>query len=443
MQSLLSKGGSVTGQTTGTRYKVGRFLGGGGQGEVYVAHGDGGDFALKWYFPVSATPAQYAALADLVQRSAPDERFLWPIEVVKAEGVSDFGYIMRLREERFKSLFDLMKGRIDPPFRTLLTAGIALADSYWHLHANGLCYCDISFGNAFFDPETGDVAICDNDNVTIDKKGDGRVLGTPRFMAPEVVLGELPSSDSDRFSLAVLLFYMLHVHHPLEGAKEQAIRCLDLVAQRRLFGEEPVFIFDPDDSSNRPVPGEQDNAPAYWRIYPESLRQLFTRVFTRGLRDAQDGRVRETEWRAEFARVRDAIFYCTVCGKENFYDPKALDASKVSTDSCWNCRKRLRLPARLRYDGNRVVMLNHDTRLYRHHLGGSSRQFDFTAPCAEVSQNPADPSQWRLKNLSTASWYLTGEGIGTVEIKPGKTAMLIDGGRISFGPVSGEIRAQS
>ncbi|HEX3551770.1 MAG TPA: serine/threonine protein kinase [Thermoanaerobaculia bacterium] len=442
MQYILSKVPSVVGQGTKGRYTVGSFLGGGGQGEVYVASTEGQDLALKWYFPETATTAQQAALEDLVQRPAPDERFLWPIELVKADdNIGGFGYVMPLREQRFHSLFDLMKGRVDPSFRTLLTAGIALADSYWHLHAKGLCYCDISFGNAFFDPQTGDVAICDNDNVTIDKKSDGRVCGTPRFMAPEVVLGAPPSSDSDRFSLAVLLFYMLHLHHPLEGAKEQAIRCLDLVALRKLFGEEPVFIFDPVDASNRPVRGVQDNAEAYWKIYPQSLHDLFTRVFTVGLRDPQSGRVRETEWRKELARVRDAIFYCPSCAKENFYDPKDLDATGVPKRPCWACGKKLKLPFRLRLNGSEMVMLNHDTRLFGHHLGGATQQFDFTVPLAAVARHPSDPARWGLQNLSTTSWFFTpGDGTSAIEIGPGKTMGLVKGGKISFGPVSGEIR---
>src|SRR3954452_6732203 len=147
-----------------------------------------------------------------------------------------------------------MKRRGWTSFRALATAGLELADSYLQLHARGLCYRDISFGNVFFDPESGDVLICDNDNVAVDGSATAGVLGTPRFMAPEVVRGEvLPSTQTDLYSLAVLLFYMLTVHHPLEGAREAAIRCLDLPAMTRLYGTEPLFIFDPRDASNRAV----------------------------------------------------------------------------------------------------------------------------------------------------------------------------------------------
>ena len=42
-------------------------------------------------------------------------------------------------------------------------------------------------------------------------------------MAPEIVRGQAKAStETDLFSLAVLLFYMLFMHHPLEGAREAA-----------------------------------------------------------------------------------------------------------------------------------------------------------------------------------------------------------------------------
>jgi serine/threonine protein kinase len=47
-------------------------------------------------------------------------------------------------------------------------------------------------------------------------------------MAPELLLSDVPSRQTDLFSLAVLLFYMLLVHHPLEGKRESSIKCFAL-----------------------------------------------------------------------------------------------------------------------------------------------------------------------------------------------------------------------
>ncbi len=420
---------------SGKGCQVKRLLGSGGQGEVYAAEVDGTTYALKVYFAQNATPEQYATLENLVRKGAPNSKFLWPLELVKVENEARFGYLMGLREERFKGLVDLMKRRVEPSFRALCTAGYELADSYLQLHSKGLCYRDISFGNVFLDPDSGEVRICDNDNVGIDGESEGGVLGTPRFMAPEIVRGESkPSSYTDLYSLAMLLFYMFMLGHPLEGKREAEIRCLDLLAMNKLYGGETPFIFDPQDDSNRPVPGYHDNVILYWKIYPQFLRDLFTRAFTDGMRDPKNGRVRESEWRQAFIRLRDAIMYCTNCGAENFYDSEAVKTGKLPL--CWSCNRRFPLPMRLRIDGN-VVMLNHDTRLYPHHIGQLN---DFSTPIAEVTQNPNNPSVWGLRNVSAQRWTAAGSDGQIKEIPSGKSITLRDGMKINFGGHEGEIR---
>ena len=84
-----------------------------------------------------------------------------------------------------------------------------IADSFLKLHAKGLCYQDINFGNIFLDPVLGDICICDNDNVDINGERGG-VFGTKKFMAPEIVRCEKrPDANTDLYSLAVVLFEML------------------------------------------------------------------------------------------------------------------------------------------------------------------------------------------------------------------------------------------
>ena len=440
MNQILTANQTVLTESSGLACTAGDFLGGGGQGEVYRADLGGTPVALKWYFPQSATPAQRTALETLVRNGPPNEKFLWPMELTSAEGVPGFGYVMPLREARYKSIVDLMKRRIEPSFRALATAGLELAHSYLLLHSQGLCYRDISFGNVFFAPDTGDILICDNDNVAVDGETEGGVLGTPRFMAPEVVRGEaLPSTQTDLFSLAVLLFYMFTVHHPLEGKKESEIKCLDLPAMNKIYGTEPVFIFDPQDRSNEPVAGYHDNALAFWPIYPQFLRGLFTRAFTDGIQDPANGRIRESEWRGAMVRLRDSLLYCGHCGIENFYDVDTLRATGGTPPVCWSCQATLQLPPRMRIGKSTVVMLNHDTQLFPHHTD-DERLYDFSQSVAEVNQHPTDPRRWGLKNLSDEKWVSTLSD-GTVrDVEPGRSVTLARGTKIHFGKLEGEIR---
>lgn len=438
MSQILEPGQKVRTESSGMSCEVLKFLGGGGQGEVYAAHLGGRPVALKWYYPASATTEQRRALEHLAAMGPPSPKFLWPLELASASGVSDYGYIMSLREARYKSIVDMMKRRIEPSFRALATVGLELSHSFLQLHARGLCYRDISFGNAFFDPETGEALICDNDNVTVDSQSKSAVYGTPRFMAPEIVRGEtVPSSQTDLFSLSVLLFYMFMMHHPLEGKRELAIKCLDLPAMRKLYGTEPLFIFDPHDDRNAPDPVHQKNALVFWAIYPKFLRDTFTKAFTEGIRDPLHGRVRESNWRAVMVRLRDSIIYCAHCKAENFYDAEALGAQSGLPGSCWACRRRLHLPPRIRIARDEV-MLNHDAHLFPHHVD-DERKYDFTRPLATVTRHPTEPDVWGLKNLSRQNWSATTARGEVRDVGPGRSVTLAVGTRINFGRAEGEI----
>lgn len=435
--NILKKQQSI--QISGADCCVDQFLGGGGQGEVYRANLGGQPVALKWYFPNQATPQQRTALELLVRKGPPNDRFLWPMALACAPGIPGYGYIMPLRDPAYKGIVDLMKRRVEPSFRALTTAGFELADSFFQLHAKGLCYRDISFGNVFFHPGTGHIAVCDNDNVAIDGAGSSGVLGTPRFMAPEIVRGEAsPSIQTDLFSLSVLLFYLLMVHHPLEGSRESAIRCFDLPAMTKLYGSDPLFIFDPNNPGNRPMSGHHDNAIAFWPIYPQFLRDIFVRAFTDGIRDPLNGRVRESEWRGTMVRLRDSLIYCGCCGSENFYCAEMMKVSNGKPGICWSCQKELRVPARIKI-GNSVVMLNHDTRLFPHHVD-DDRLYDFSTEVAAMVQHPQNPNLWGIKNCSKEKWVSTTSEGKTSDVEPGRSVALAVGTRINFGRKVGEIR---
>ncbi len=437
MSELLKPGQTVRTDSGGS-CRVVKFLGGGGQGEVYEASWDGKSYALKWYFPETADPKQLQALKTLIDKGSPSAKFLWPLELVSAGSPAGFGYLMKLREPRFKGIIDMMKRRVEPSFRALATAGLQLAECFLDLHAKGLCYCDISWGNVFLDPDLGEVAVCDNDNVIVNGEKPA-ILGTPDFMAPEVVRGEvLPSNQTDKFSLAVLLFYVFFVDHPLKGKKEAAIRVFDLPARTKLFGTEPLYIFDPQDTSNRPVPGLHDNVLAFERVYPTFLKKLFEKAFTSGIRDPQHGRVTENEWRSAMVRLRDSIMYCRQCSAENFYDAEALQASGGKPLACWSCGKDLLLPFRIRI-GKTVAMLNHDSKLFPHHVD-DAKLFDFSKPVGEVVRHPQNPGVWGLKNLSSDKWVVTGPDGSVKDVEPGRSATLGSGSRINFGKAEGEIR---
>jgi eukaryotic-like serine/threonine-protein kinase len=431
--SLLTPGERIVLSSSGTSCDVESVLGTGGQGEVYQVRLSSlqsqGTFAFKCYHPSVASKEQWQALSTLVDVGPPTDRFLWPLDLAEINHLQSFGYLMALRDPRFAGLAQLVRRDISTSFRSLTLAAFQLADSFLALHSRGLCYRDISLGNMFFDPTNGDVLICDNDNVAVDGMGHASVLGTTGFMAPEIErLEAVPSTTTDLYSLSVLLFLMFINHHPLIGERERSFASLDQTAFRSLYGTDPVFIYDPDDASNRPVPGVHDNALVLWPLYPRAFQRLFIRAFTTGLRDPVNGRVRESTWKRGAAALRDLILRCG-CGAESFYDDELGTIANAVPGECWACQGHPVIPPRLRL-ATTVVVLNPDTVLYPHHLGGDP--YDYSVPLARVSRHPVDPTIQGLENLSTETWRAQGSDGIEHDVGPQRSVRLTDGMRIRF-----------
>ncbi len=423
-------------QVDGREGKVLSFIGEGGQGEVYRVSLGSQELAFKWYFPQNATDEQRRTIKRVVATPPPSTAFLWPLGLAETPSKQGFGYVMRLRPKHFSSINDLHYGRVTPTFETLVRAGYNLAAGYGALHRAGLCYKDISHGNVFFDARTGEALICDCDNVTDATDATSAVDGTPKYMAPEIVLGAQPTVESDLYSLGVLLFQLFMMNHPLHGKLEHDIRVMNPAAMRRLYGEDPVFIFDPKDARNRPVYGDQLRAQVYWDLYPAFFRDQFTNLFTRGLKDPTT-RAREGRWEQTLAELLDAVLPCS-CGAENFYDKTRIEVVGKVAGQCWHCKQGIPLPPRLKVAGNRIVALTSRTKLYRHHLRANAA-VDLSQAEGEISQHPKNGA-WGIRNLTGSPWTFTRGQSPTQNVDPGQSVQLSPDLRIECGGVEVEVR---
>ncbi|WP_181407749.1 protein kinase domain-containing protein [Nocardioides sambongensis] len=413
---------------------VSSLLGQGGQGYVYeVRRSTGEPLALKWYKPDSATAVQYDEMQRLVEIGSPHLRFLWPLSMARVAAMPSFGYVMQLRDPRYLELSYLLLNRdpdghpLEVSFGAVFELCRQLAYSFLRLHARGLCYRDISFGNVFFNPTTGDVLICDNDNVGVDD-GTGRVLGTPYFMAPEVVRDltyrTLPSTDTDRHSLAVLMFYALFLGHPLEGARtDHGLR--DAAWLMTHFGTDPVFCLHPDRADNRPSPIVRQ----YWDLYPPFLRDLFVQAFVDGLADP-GARVTEGQWVKAMDRLRDSMLTCPTCRMTNFW------SADTPTVRCWQDGTELR-PDYLLAVGRRTLAVGPQTVLRADHLVTG---IDQPTVLGVVEQHPERADRWGLRNASAYSWAVTFAEGQSFLLQPGRTMELVDGARIQVRDATVRVR---
>jgi eukaryotic-like serine/threonine-protein kinase len=430
---LLIEGRTLRMARTGTVVAVGARLGEGGQGVVHEAVFGGYACAVKWYRDVPRPMELRKSIAALAERSRPHPAFVWPIDVVVSDELPGFGYVMPKLDRGYISFAQLLGRREQPSFRVMATIGRRLVGAFGALHASGLCYRDINFGNLWVEPGHAEVAIIDNDNVGLDGE-QSFVWGTGNFRAPEVVRQEgFPSSVTDLHSLAVFLFYLFMHGHPLEGRRTEETFSWASRDQEpaedlalRYFGTDPLFVFDPADDSNRPLPG--DPKLTWWPIYPQFFRDAFEKAFTAGLQD-KTGAARVTEglWRRALVRLGDCVSTCS-CHAYVFYDPAG------PQPPCWNCRRQPPQPPVLELPGGTVVLAE-GAEISSHHL---LRDRDYDTVIAVTEPHPGDPTALVLRNLGQKPWTMKPDGEPPKTVEPGRR-IAVRQMTIDFGSARGKV----
>lgn len=391
----------------------------GGQGEVYKVRFNGGEYALKWYSKMVPGDAFYDNLAHNIKVGPPAEYYLWPLALTeKVRG--RFGYIMRLRPSSYKEYGEFLMG--EARFRSwdlMFRAALNIVESFFALHSMGYSYQDLNEGSFFMNPDNGDVLICDNDNVAPFGINLG-VKGMPKYMAPEVVLDKArPNTHTDRFSLAIILFRLFYIDHPLEGKYTVQFPLTDAIGAQ-LFGERPVFIYDPNNDTNRPLPDAHPNVIKRWKMFPPDLSAAFTKAFTSGLKDI-NSRITEQQWREVLVKARGMLV--RIDGKEQFVN--AYQPDTVPKE------------CRLLRTEEQVVALAPDSLLYLCQVDRLST--DYRTRAALVKASNTDKRVYGLGNLTQREWTVTLPGKAPVLVKPKGFAPLLPGAIIDFGNIKGKV----
>lgn len=397
--------------------RVVKRLGDGSQGIVYSVMYDGKPMALKWYRPNVFTNRQRFIdnLRDNIMHGKPTNEFLWPLDMTDVvEG--SFGYVMDLRPSGFVEASELfIHPGLFPSYRRAIDACMGVVSAFHVLHNHGYCYQDVSGGNFFVNPQTGKVLICDNDNVAPAGTDTG-IRGTPRFMAPEIVVeNSVPSVQSDRHSIAVLIFLMLCVQHPLEGIQVSKCGVLDGETQKRVYGSNPVFVMDPHDYTNRPDPA-YPNVLKVWPALPEHMRRIFLRAFSKEALANPNRRPREKDWIRELTRFRSEVVNC-VCGNEVFMQ----DAKPVLCDNS-SCRREVRVALRADLSSYSLPFVD-DTRFYRCQTDVCDDD-EALDPLAWVTRSRESAEILGVTNISGQPWNVSQGGV-IRKVAPRQTVQAI------------------
>lgn len=297
----------------GRVWKLDRRLGRGGQGDVYSVVGQ--PLAVKILHDQAAVAR--AALQDRLRavRRLPlqDIPIASPIVLLAKPQI---GYVMRL-VDGVHALDDLRPSPRTPDIAQwyLDTGGLRrrfrvlarLAESLEHLHSRAIVYGDLSLANVLIsdDLDSAIVWLIDPDNLRY-TTSPGRWIMTGPFGAPELHRQIAPAPDTltDAHSLAVIVYEILTLRHPLLGG---TLVDEDAALEERAFRGELPWIAHPDDDRN----GQLGGLP-WTMVLTRRLFELARRTFEAGLADPK-ARASTGEWARELRWASGMCLDCPRC----------------------------------------------------------------------------------------------------------------------------------
>ena len=313
--------GKIIKTVNGTEYTLGAVLGEGAQGVVYTE--ESGEYLIKLYN--NGSPIQNRnkinKLNWLIKQDFPDQ-FIKPIEIIENPYV---GYTMK-KVKGHISLNKLLVPSKDASFsdwynkdtgglRRRLFLGYKIAMQFAMLHETNRAYCDISGNNILVneDPRVASVCMIDIDNIYIPGGDSGNVLGTSRYMAPEIMKKQmLPDIFTDCYSLAVILFELLRVGHPYigdvveDGTPEQQ--------EQAYLGLFP-YVDDEDNDLNRSTQMLPDDV-----VFTKEIKELFRKTFIDGKENRME-RATARDFALAFLEASNKVTKCTSCGCWHLANP--------------------------------------------------------------------------------------------------------------------------
>ncbi|MCM3364784.1 protein kinase domain-containing protein [Niallia sp. MER TA 168] len=280
----LSKGMEVK-DIVGRTYVVKEKIGEGAQGTVYDT--ENGAFLIK---VIRAEENKRYEIVNrfkwiMKQNISNEARIITPISILKEPYI---GYVMkkaRGHESLNKYLYPDINSSLGEWYnvqtggiRKRLEIAISLSKCYRQLHLQGLCYCDVSPNNILVASNQRSIVLIDSDNLTSPSLFSTSILGTPRYIAPELFsLNRQPNSITDTYAFAVILFELLRLGHPLVG---------DMILEGTPEEEEEavkghaLYVDHPVEDSNR----NSSILPASI-IFTKELQELFKKMFVDGLHE--------------------------------------------------------------------------------------------------------------------------------------------------------------
>ena len=205
-------------------YRLVRVLGEGASATVHLAQDlrGGGWVALKILQPAGSLARRLDARQRFEREAELVKRLQHPhIVTLHAVGESEGRLWLAMEVVPGCSLERYGHGQhlLAPALVARVGEHIALALAY--AHGRGVVHRDIKPSNAILDLASGQLKLTDFGTARLLDQGDtgtGLLLGSPVYMAPELLAGKPADAASDLYALGVLLFELLAGRRPHESA---------------------------------------------------------------------------------------------------------------------------------------------------------------------------------------------------------------------------------
>lgn len=186
-------------------------------------------------------------------------------------------------------------------FRKRLRTAAILFNALHHIHLEGLTFVDISPNNILVREDKWGIAFIDTDNLVVGNYEFPEVLGTPRYIAPEV-LNKTSSAtqESDVFSMAAIIFELLTFYHPFVG--EDIMQSGPDEEQEAYKGNRDYLLLENSKATMK-------NTICADVFLSEKLKILFHRTFVEGLRD-KFARPTAREYALELKQIYNDLITC-------------------------------------------------------------------------------------------------------------------------------------
>jgi eukaryotic-like serine/threonine-protein kinase len=226
---------TLQGQVLAGRYALGALLGAGGMGQVYRAR----DPVLQRTVAVKVLSPAATDDRELVARFGREARAAAALHHPNIVAVFDSGtdgdlhyLVMEYVEGQSLAGLLLREGVLDPG--RVAEVGRQVCQALVAAHAVGLVHRDITPGNLLVDPaglvKVADFGIAKLAAATT-MTGDGMVLGTAAYLAPEQAQGRPVDGRSDLYALGCVLYELVTGAPPFAGDSSVAVAARQVTEQ--------------------------------------------------------------------------------------------------------------------------------------------------------------------------------------------------------------------